>query len=152
LLRTGLCHHEWRPPSRGGQGILTVEIESLAEGHRQALDELVAGGLLAVDTRQLLDPPDPPCAVLLDHGSELVVHLATPSISAERGVSVLAPECTPAAAPARRARGASETGSRPPAGRPSRRYGMPRSMLTKKPWTSSLRMEQSRASSASSGV
>jgi len=42
-----------------GDGILTIESESLREGYRQAIDERVAGGLLTVDARHFLDPPDP---------------------------------------------------------------------------------------------
>jgi len=106
LLEFPCCHHEWREPSRKSsqpcdrryaissclfiwqlalpyidhqppKGILPVEFQSFSQRHPETCNKLFSSRPLGSSPRHLLDPADPPLAVLLDHRRVFVVHVQT---------------------------------------------------------------------------
>jgi hypothetical protein len=59
---------------RCGASILAVHRQSFTQGYLQAVQQFFTRAFLAIDTRNLLDPTDPPRIVLLDDGSILRPH------------------------------------------------------------------------------
>ena len=57
--------------------LVCQNISSLTQSHLKAFHKFFTGAFLSVNTRNLLDPPNPPVAVLLYYGRVLAVHQNT---------------------------------------------------------------------------
>ena len=73
-----------------GESVLFVQFQGLAEGFPQACDQFLVGGFLTIDSRQLFNPADPPCANLFHY--RCVVGLHPYSLSMSRTMTDCPPE------------------------------------------------------------
>ena len=72
----------------GAPGVGAIQLQDVVERLMQAGDQFGSGRFLCIDSRDLLDPPDPPVSVALDDCRVLAFHpdsLACPGIDWEDG-------------------------------------------------------------------
>jgi len=57
--------------------IRAVEIQRFAQGYPQRFQQLLSGGFLAIDSREFLNPSDPPTGVFFDNSCISHVHMVS---------------------------------------------------------------------------